>query len=342
MTALAVEVNDAGLMALRAGASHAMPASPGLVLMDGGRRLIGAEGAGEAHLRPRFLHDAYWDPLDTSPAGPPFPEGVRRADLAHAQLLAIRSAAGDEVTEAFLAVPGFWSPSSLSLLLSVARAAGLPVVGLVDAAVAAASLGHQGPSLLHLDLTRHRAVVTAMRQGKDVTRTGVSSVEGRGWTDFADLWARTVAAQFVRETRFDPRHGGATEQALHDALPGWVGELCLRQSLPATLGAGGREHTIELSRASLAAAARDLYRGLGEQVRLATRAGEPVTLLLSHRAALLPGLAGLLAEIPGLTIAELHGSAAPSGALQHRDRLRHGGDAVPFVTRLPAGLEREA
>jgi hypothetical protein len=330
VSALALEVNDVGLVALRAGASHPLAPSPGLALLDQGRLLVGADAAEEAHLKPRFVHDAFWDPLDTAPAGPPFPEGVTRADLAHAQLLAIRTAAGGEITEAFLAVPGFWSTSSLSLLLSVARAAGLPVVGLVDAAVAAASLGQEGDSLLHLDLTRHRAVLTAMRQGDEVTRTRVVPVEGRGWTAFEDTWTRTVAAQFVRETRFDPRHGGPSEQALHDALPGWLGELCLRTSVPATL---------ELTRASLLAAAADLYRGLAEPVILAARATGPVSVLLTHRSARLPGLAQRLGDLPGVTISELHSSAAPSGALLGRDVLRQAGDAVPFVTRLPSGLD---
>jgi hypothetical protein len=57
--------------------------------------------------------------------------------------------------------------------------------------------------------------------------------------------------------------------------------------------------------------------------------------LLAHRAAL-PGLADLLRGVPGITVAELASSAATSGALQHRDRLRHAGDALPFVTRLPS------
>lgn len=339
MTALAVEVNDLALVALRAGASHPLPASPGLALLDGERLRVGAEAEDEARLKPRFVHDRYWDPLDTAPAGVPFPEGVRRADLAHAQLVAIRTAAGPEIREVFLAVPGFWSAGALGLLLSVARAADLPVVGMVDAAVAAASLGHAGQTLLHLDLTRHRSVVTAMAQGEEVTRSRVQTAEGAGWAALRDTWTAAVALQFVRETRFDPRHTGPSEQTLHDALPGWLGELCVRESLPATLRAGGREHTIELTRASLVAAAGDLYRALVEQVSLRMRAGASATLLLTHRAARLPGLADLLGAIAGVTIAELHSAAAPSGALLGRDRLRHAGEAVPFVTRLPSGLE---
>jgi hypothetical protein len=338
MRALAVEVNDVALIALRAGDPHALPPSPGLVLLDGGRLLVGADAAEAARVKPRFVHDAYWDHLDTQPAGIPFPPGVRRADLAHAQLVAIRAAAGPEVGEVFLAVPGFWDTPALGLLLSVARAADLPVVGLVDAAVAAASLGHAGETLVHIDLTRHRSYVTVMRQGTLLARDRVVPAGGRGGAAFEQLWSAAVAGQFVRETRFDPRHGGPSEQALHDALPAWLGELCVRQSLPATLRAGGREHTIELTRASVAAAAADLYRGFVEQVSLVTRAGEPATLLLSHRAGRLPGLAERLGEIRGVTLVELHASAAPSGALEHRDSLRHAGDALPFVTRLPSGL----
>jgi len=335
MTALALEVNDVGLVALRAGASHPLPASPGLALFDAGQLLLGAEAADQARLKPLCVHDTYWDHLDTAPAGLPFPEDVRRADLAHAQMAAVRAQAGPGIGEVFLAVPGFWSTAALGLLLSVARSAGLPVVGLVDAAVAAASLGHPGETLIHLDLTRHRSVATAIVQGDGVARARVLADEGRGWTAFEEAWTGAIAWQFVRETRFDPRHGGPAEQALHDALPGWIAELGVRQSVPAALRAGGREHAIELTRASLVTAAADLFRALAGQVSLLKRPGAPATVLLAHRAAL-PGLADLLRGVPGLTVVELASSAATSGALQHRDRLRHGGDALPFVTRLPA------
>ena len=40
VSALAVEVNDAGLVALRAGASHPLPASPGIVLLGDKRSVI--------------------------------------------------------------------------------------------------------------------------------------------------------------------------------------------------------------------------------------------------------------------------------------------------------------
>jgi hypothetical protein len=155
-------------------------------------------------------------------------------------------------------------------------------------------------------------------------------------------WAEAVSLAFVRETRFDPRHGGASEQALHEALPGWLEELCLRQAVPARLRAGGREHAIELTRAALVAAVDGLYRGLVQQVASLRRADEPAALLLTHRVARLPGLADRLRELPDATLVELHSSAAATGALQHRDHLRRTGEALPFVTRLPmAPVPRE-
>jgi hypothetical protein len=334
VTALAIEVNDVGLVALAAGASRPLPVSPGVALFDGERVLLGTEAADQARLKPLGVQETYWDRLDTSPAGVPYPQEVRHADLAHAQLAALRAEAGRGITEVFLAVPGFYTTAALRLLLGVARAAGLPVMGLVDAAVAAASLGHPGEALVHLDLTRHRSVATAIAQGNGLARRGVLAEEGRGWNTFEEAWAGAVAAQFVRETRFDPRHAGPTEQALHDALPGWLDELCVRQAVPAVLRGGGREHTIELTRASLLDSAAGLYRALVGDVAALRRPDAPATVLLSHRASL-PGLADRLREAPGVTVVELVSSAAVSGALQHKDSLRHAGDTLPFVTRLP-------
>jgi len=335
---LALEVNDVGLVALLAGASRPEPASPGVALLDGARLLVGLPAAARARTRPRFANDTFWDRLDTEPVGRPFPPDVTRADLAHAHLQALREELGGAPPQTVLAVPGYWGAGALGLLLSVARAAGFPVVGLVDAAVAAASLGHPGEVLLHLDLTRHRSIVTELVQADEVVRTRVVASDRVGWRVLVEAWAETIAAQFVRETRFDPLHAGDTEQALHDALPAWLDELCIRESLPVSLAASGREYRVELTRASLLAAAAVPCRGLIELVGRLAPAGEPAALLLSGRAGRIPGLAERLRGELGLVVEELTVAAAASGALAWRERLRHAGEALPFVTRLPSGL----
>jgi hypothetical protein len=78
-----------------------------------------------------------------------------------------------------------------------------------------------------------------------------------------------------------------------------------------------------------------MYERLAQLVGALKRVGEPVTLLLSHRAATLPGLAARLAGFRELTLTALPAGASASGALAEKERIRGSGEALPFVTRLP-------
>jgi hypothetical protein len=334
MAALALEINDAGLLALREGAPRPDPESPGVALFEGGAVLMGAAAAARARLRPRAVHDAFWDSLDTEPLGRPFPAGVRRADLAHAHLLALRQGWPEPPREVFLAVPGFWSNERLGLLLSVARAAGLPVVGLVDAAVAAASFAGRGQGFIHLDLTRHRSVVTAFGGGAEVERRAVFDVPGLGRRAFEERLAQEIARRFVAQTRFDPLHSAASEQALHDALPVWLAELRAEETCPAVLTAGGREHRLVLERSDVLAWLTELRRQLTREV-MARKEEDTGLLLVSARAARLPGLLESLRADTGHEVLALPHDIAVSATLRQRDLLRRAGEALAFVTRLP-------
>jgi len=189
-----------------------------------------------------------------------------------------------------------------------------------------------------VDVTRHRSVVTELVQGDEVVRTHVEVQDHFGWKALEEAWAKGIAAQFVRETRFDPLHVAETEQALFDALTGWLAELQVRETLDVVLEHRGRGHHVTLARERFVAWAEGLYRSLVQQVSLLKRLGEPTTLLVSPRAARLPGFTARLAEIRGVRVVELPLAAAVSGALLHRARIRHDGEALPFVTRLPSGL----
>jgi len=334
MAALALEVNDAGLLALREGQPRPEPESPSVALFEDGEVLTGRAAAARALLRPRAVHDAYFDSLDAEPLRRPFPAGVRRADLGYAHLVTLIESLPQRPDEAFLAVPGFWTAERLGLLLGVARAAGLPVAGLVDAAVVAASLVGGRGSLLHLDLTRHRCVVTALSGGREVARTAVADTEGLGQRAFDERVTHEIARLFVLQTRFDPLHSGASEQALHDALPAWLFELRREERCTEVLTAGGREHRIDIARADLATVLADLHRGLAAQVR-ALLDTSVTRLLVSARVSRFPGAVDRLREATGLDVLELTPDAVVSATLRNRDRLRHPGPALPFVTRLP-------
>jgi hypothetical protein len=335
MGALSLEVNDAGLLALREGAPRPEAESPGVALLADDSVVVGPAAVTRARLRPRAVHDAFWDRLDTEPLARPFPADASRADLAYAHLSAVARALPAPPTEAFLAVPGFWSKGRLGLLMTLARAAGLPVAGLVDAAVAASSFAGGTTPLVHVDLTLHRAVVTALTGGTEIARTRVVDAEGLGQRGFEDPLADAIARRFVEETRFDPLHSGASEQALRDALPLWLVELRREGTCPAVLSAGGREHRVELTRAAAEAAIDAPSRDLAARIA-AMEAAPGTRLLASARVSRIPGLADRLRSATGLEVIELPYDSAVSGTMRHRTHIRHAGDALPFVTRLPA------
>jgi len=337
VTAVGLELNDAGFLAVGADGALRAPSSPGLALFDGSGLEVGAAVAGRVRLRPRHVHSRFWDPLATDPLEPPFPDDATRADLAHAHLQELWQRVGAGVDAVLVAAPGWYGAEALGLLLGVARSCGLPLVGLVDAAVASAvAVGRPGERLVHVELQLHRAVATELRQGRDVVRGRVESLEGAGTWELSEAWARAIAQSFVRRTRFDPLHDAASEQELHDRLPDLLQTLSADRSAELTLEASGRPQALELSRSELLAASADLYDRVAALVGGLRQAGEPTTLLLGQRLSGLPGLAERLADSPGSRVIHLEEGASARGALVERKRIESPEEALPFVTRLPS------
>jgi hypothetical protein len=333
MAAVALELNDAGLLVLREGRPRPQEI-PCLAFFEEDTILTGALAAARASHSPRAAHDGYFDRLDLEPLGEHYPPELRPADLAYAQLASIAAELSHD-DEVFLAVPGSWSEERLALLLGIARAASLRVAGLVDAATAAVSLVFGTDACLHVDLARHRAVVSAFRGGAERQRGSVSASEGAGSRAFEERLMHAIAAAFVAGSRFDPLYSGPAEQALREALPGWLRELRRAETCEATLAWSGREHRTTLSREELAGVTRDLQRIVGEQAKALVPAGA-ARVLVSARVSGIPGLAARLERDTGLDVVELPYDGAVVATLRHRDRLRHPGPALPFVTRLPA------
>jgi hypothetical protein len=329
----AIEIHDAGVLAVGEDGGPLAPPSPGCALVEGEALVAGREAQARSRLRPRQVHDRFWADLDTTPLGRPFRGDRSCADLAHAHLSAIWDRVGAGLDAVILAVPGSWTERQLGLLLGIAGACGMPVRGLVDAAVSACAGNGEG-RLLHLDLQLHRAVLTELAAGQAMVRRSVRAVDGAGLRTLRDAWLRRVADRFVQLTRFDPLHAAEAEQDLFDRLPALLRRLGAEQTAPVTVGSGpGR--TVEVTRADLADAAAPTYELL-ERLLGAAAAGGPSTLLLSAAAAAPPGLAERLADRTGLAPRPLPAEAAAAGALAHRESIESPGEALPFVTRLPA------
>jgi hypothetical protein len=335
MATVAIEVVDAGLVAARDGTVAV--ASPGLALLEPGGIVVGREAAAQFRLKPVQAFDRFWSDLTTDPLPRPVPAARSRADLAYAHLAALWSGVAAAGDEALFVVPGTLRDAQLGLLDGIARAAAIPVAGYVDLAVAACAALEAYPSVLHLDLQLHQAVLTELGGGEVLRRLRLEVAPRVGLRALQSAWAGLVAEAMVRRTRFDPLHQAATEQQLYDRLPGWLAAAAADEAVEAEIEASAGTFGVSLRRGQFAFAAEAYYTQLAELVQAARRAGEPVTLVLSSRAAALPGLSARCAAMPEVEVVALEEGAAAVAALARRDLIGSVG-APALVTALPRAV----
>lgn len=318
-----LELNDAGLRI--SDARHVLVESPGYAALDGKRLLIGHAAGALLRIDPRRCHDRYWYQLDAAlPA--PMAEARSAADLAHAHLRSLGEALTAEPL--LVAAPASFTPAQLGVLLGLLQALGARAVGLFDPAVAAASRAETQSQVVHVDVQLHRFVLTVLRGNATLDRQRVQEHKP-GLVAVHDRCAAVFAQAFVRQTRFDPLHSARTEQLLYDQLPSWLAQLANAQSAVVELESGGRSYRATVDTDDLATALSERLRELAEDLSQITRA-QPSTVLLSARAALVPGLAAALT--PAFTLDD---HAPVQGALEHLAQIRSDTPDLPWVTRLP-------
>jgi hypothetical protein len=170
----------------------------------------------------------------------------------------------------------------------------------------------------------------------------VVSSERLGLSALHKAWAQRIASEFVRTTRFDPLHRAETEQALYDAVPGWLGALQGSETVDAVLEAGGRRHRLNLARDRVVAAVDREYEGLVQLVRAQAASGV-AAILVGDRAAALPGLVARLATDTSAEVTGLPPATAATGALRWAEQIRcPDEDALPFITHLRPPPRAEA
>jgi FHA domain len=335
VAALAIEIADVALAAVREDALVAT--SAGVALLDPAGVIVGDAALAAMRLRPVLANDRFWMDPGPEPLQRAVPGAATHSDLAYLHLRQFYAACGGDADTLLFAVPSHWRERELGLLWGMAGAAGLPVEGCVDAAVAACAALPAHRTLLHLDVQQHQSVLTEMA-GSDLLRRRRVEVAARvGLRTLQGCWAQFVAEAMVRRTRFDPQHHSSSEQALLDRLPGWLETARHAGEVLAELEFGGRRFGVELRRDEFAFAAEAWYTQLADLVQSARRAGEPATLVLSARAAALPGLAERFRRERELELLSLRQGAAAFGALAHRTAVR--GDGSPaLVTALERAI----
>jgi hypothetical protein len=338
---LALELIDTALvLAHQRGESVDIVAdAPGVAILEDQGTLTGAEALQRVRVKPLLAHTNFWRDLSTQPLTRPSRLAGTTADVAFAQAEHLLARYKRENEAILLAVPAGYSREQLGLLLGVINETGVPVAGLVDAALAACSLEPSPARILHLDLELHQALLTVLEySGGEHTGLKRSRYEialRHGLLGIQQSMVQFIAENFVRKTRFDPLHDAATEQRLVDQLPAWLGELQQAETITLSFQFGERELQLELERTQLIEAAELHYAELLRLVQGARVAGMPIELRVSQRVAAMPGLLDRFKTLRDCAIQVLPAAAAAIGALQYQTAIRRSADSLALVYQLP-------
>ncbi len=331
MSTIGIELVDAAVVAVRDGSRVA--SSPGVALLDPAGIVIGEAAAAAARLQPVLANDRYWSDLSPDSLARAGAVAVSHADLAHDHLASIWQSVASPGDEAVFAVPGSMRLHQVGLVLGIARQLGIPVAGVVDAALAACAGLAARASVMHIDVQLHQAVFTELQGATELRRRRVEIAPRAGLKAMVSAWAQLVSEAMVRRTRFDPLHQAASEQQLYARMPEWLAALAAGGSCDATIDTDGGSFAVTVPREQFTLAVEAWYAQLAELVHAGHRADEQATLVLSARAALLPALGERLASLPGLELAVLPDDAPAAGAAARAAEL---GPADPpaLVTEL--------
>jgi len=332
MAVIGIELVDAAVVAVRDGARVA--ASPGIALLEAGGVVTGDAAAAQARLKPVLAADRFWLDLSAESWAQGAAAPVSHAGLAYAHLSSLWRKVSQPGDTAAFALPGSMRLHQAGLLLGIARRAGIPVAGIVDAAVAACAGFAARETVLHLDVQLHQAVLTELSGATVLRRQRVDVAPRAGLKAIHSAWAQLVAEAMVRRTRFDPLHQAATEQQLHERLPGWLAALASAESVDAAIETDAGTFVATVRREMFTLAAEAWYAQLAELVHAAHRAGEPATLAMSSRTALLPAIGARLAAQPGLELVEL-AETAPAAAAAARAADLGPAEPPALVVALP-------
>ena len=318
-----ISLNDTELRVFRDGAL--VDASPGVAVIGTHEILTGSAAQARRFLEPRNVRNRFWQQLNQAPLAESTPRCRHHADLAYHHLAAILARCG-RPTEAVLAVPAHYGKDELALLLGIAGALGLGVAGLVDGSVAAlAGCAPRGRYVV-AELFQHHATLVEIDVGDSVVRGHVETIEpaarGRIEAGLIDL----VADAFLDQARFDPLHDAASEQLLHDCLPGWLARVNGgTAALEVALDYRGQRFTAQVP-------VREIERITAMVLgAIAERVPRERTLVLAAPLGALPGTPRLFA--PSLTLA---GDAIALGIAAHRLAFGAARGGTAFVTELPA------
>ncbi len=345
MNIIGLEIHDAGILCAGPG-GRLYPTeaktleSPGFALVQGRELQLGTSALHQARRRPRQVNCRFWEELNTQPLLSPEFEGYNHAELAYRHLEQVWRQIKAEASELVLTVPDHYQDSELGLLLGIASVLGLPIRGLISQALACIPPATDQGIDFHVDLHLHRLVLTAIDNRPRPAVVRHETIIDQGLEAVHREWVKMLADAFVHQTRFDPLYAADAEQELHDRLPRIVAARH-EDPIHVEMQADDRTHRIQLDRQALmspfAPWIESLGNAIGDWQQELSVTPDAARLVLTHRAAGLPGFTAKLEDITGLKARRLSAGAAATNALGYAELVAGGGTThgVPYLKRVP-------
>ena len=332
MALLAAHLNDAGL--LFTDGERILCREPGFALLEDDGLVSGREAWASASLEPRRIQNRYWANLGTEALKDRRFQHLSTADLVSHQLETLWQRVAKPGDRLAVAVPAYMQSDGLGLLLGIAMDLDIPVVAMVDAAVAATRREYAHAVPVHVDLSLHSASLTRLLQNGQAQYERAAVIDDAGMLNLYEVWLRLIAETFVQQSRFDPLHAAETEQALRDNILDWLAVASSRDTVAMEVEYRGINHRAELESIEFVAAATTVYQTIVSNLRALYRAGETPALQLSDRAARMPGLADTLKARVGGEVFLLEPGATARGLVSRCTESSRGA-AVTLVRHLP-------
>lgn len=333
MSLLSAHLNDAGICVLDAG--QILYREPGFALLEDDALTTGNAAFASARIRPRRIQNTFWANLQIEPLSDLRFQHLSSADLVSRQLEQMWKAVGHKGDRLVVAVPAYMSNDNLGLLLGIAAELNVPIIAMVDAAVAATRREYKDAVPVHIDLSLHTTILTRMSQAGCAAVDRAEVVEDSGMLSLFDAWIKVIAEAFVQQSRFDPLHTAETEQVLQDRLAVWLSAASTSNAVAMEIEFRGITHKAEIESLALVAAAAPIYQRIASNLRALFRADETPAIQLSDRAARLPGLGDLLVARVGGEVFTLEAGATARGLITRCREMQKGDSGVSLIKQLP-------
>lgn len=332
MGLIAIELNDAAIAAVDD--SGLLFVEPGYAVVASGGPRFGAEALPALRLNPRAASTRYWREFGEQPLAPPLAGFPTPADLVHAHLASLWQRCGTGFEGVLFAVPACWSTDQLGLLLGIAADLHIPVVGLVDAAIAATRSEYPRRQLFHLEASLHGIALSHIDQAGHATLAGREQLDFLGIESLERVAAELIARRFVECSRFDPLQGARTEQQLFERLPEWLARIGRQPETRLEFAAAAGRFEATVAAAALFSRMGEVFEPLLRRLRALGGATGPLTLQVHSRLAEFPGALESLLRLTGAAVHVLEPGAAARGALRRAAAVRTDAGGLRLVTAL--------